>query len=318
MRFASRVVLTLALRAAALAQTQPSAGDYAGSAACSGCHKELYEPFFRNAHYQNNSLERTATPKALAARIPEDRLGCEGCHGPGKAHIQGRGDKSKIIAFSVLSPKQSLDSCLTCHSKNFTRSNIRRSPHTTGEVACTSCHAIHKAQSPKLLLAKSQPELCYGCHVNIRAQFALPFKHRVNEGFMQCTDCHNPHGTFAPTWRMAARPKLVDQSLINEEACFKCHVNQRGPFAFEHAALRVDGCESCHLPHGSANARLMKRPQVFTLCLECHNGVGTFGRDGDGVALPSSSHNMNDPRYQNCTACHIKIHGSNADARFLR
>jgi ferredoxin len=27
---------------------------------------------------------------------------------------------------------------------------------------------------------------------------------------------------------------------------------------------------------------------------------------------------MADPRYQNCTTCHVKIHGSNADARFLR
>jgi hypothetical protein len=27
---------------------------------------------------------------------------------------------------------------------------------------------------------------------------------------------------------------------------------------------------------------------------------------------------MADPRYQNCTTCHVRIHGSNADSRFLR
>jgi ferredoxin len=27
---------------------------------------------------------------------------------------------------------------------------------------------------------------------------------------------------------------------------------------------------------------------------------------------------MADPRYRNCTTCHVRIHGSNADARFLR
>lgn len=66
------------------------------------------------------------------------------------------------------------------------------------------------------------------------------------------------------------------------------------------------------------NARLLKRPVTFTLCLECHNGAGTFGRQGDGILTQSPSHNMADPRYQNCTTCHVRIHGSNADARFLR
>jgi hypothetical protein len=60
----------------------------------------------------------------------------------------------------------------------------------------------------------------------------MPFKHRVNEGFMSCTDCHNPHGAFAPTWRMAARPRLVDQALSNEEPCLKCHSEKRGPFLY--------------------------------------------------------------------------------------
>ena len=28
--------------------------------------------------------------------------------------------------------------------------------------------------------------------------------------------------------------------------------------------------------------------------------------------------NMLDPKYRQCTLCHVRIHGSNADARFLR
>jgi DmsE family decaheme c-type cytochrome len=111
---------------------------------------------------------------------------------------------------------------------------------------------------------------------------------------------------------------MVDAALANEEPCLKCHADKRGPFAFEHAAVRVDGCGSCHQPHGSMNARLLKRPATFPLCLECHNGASNFGRQGDGVQLQSSTHNMADPRYRNCTTCHVRIHGSNADARFLR
>lgn len=232
--------------------------------------------------------------------------------------MAAHGGKTTIISFFALTPKQTINACLRCHSDSLARANIHSSPHTLNGVACTQCHSIHKAAEPRTLLAKKQPELCYTCHGNVRADFSMPFKHRVNEGFMSCADCHNPHGTFQPTWRMAGRPALVKQSLANEEACLKCHSDKRGPFAFEHPPVRVEGCEMCHVPHGSTNSRLLQRPVVFTMCLECHNGAGTFGRTGTGVPSLSQSHNMADPRYQNCTNCHVRIHGSNSDPLFLR
>jgi len=57
---------------------------------------------------------------------------------------------------------------------------------------------------------------------------------------------------------------------------------------------------------------------VFTMCLECHNGADSFGRERDGIFTLSSAHNMADPRFQNCTTCHVRIHGSNSSALFLR
>jgi DmsE family decaheme c-type cytochrome len=185
-------------------------------------------------------------------------------------------------------------------------------------MACTSCHSIHRSQSVRALLQKPQTALCEECHTDVRVQFAMPFKHRVEEGAISCTDCHNPHGSFAPTWGMASRPRHVEQAMGNEEPCLKCHADKRGPFVFEHLSVRVDGCETCHAPHGSPNSRLLLRPVVFTLCLECHNGGGNFGRQGNGIPTQTSFHNMADPRYQNCTACHVRIHGSNADSNFLR
>jgi DmsE family decaheme c-type cytochrome len=217
-----------------------------------------------------------------------------------------------------MSPAATLDACLACHGKDFPRANIRRSSHSLADVACTSCHSIHRSPVQKFLLARRQTDLCYTCHSSTRAQFNMPFKHRVHEGFMNCSDCHNPHGAFAPTWRAGQRPRMVEQALGNEEPCLKCHSDKRGPFVFEHAPLRVEGCESCHNPHGSPNAKLLKRPSVFLVCLECHNGAGSFGRESDGITRMSPSHNLADPRYRNCTLCHVRIHGSNSDARFLR
>jgi DmsE family decaheme c-type cytochrome len=285
-----------------------AAPSFVGSAACKTCHADIWAGFFRNPHYKS----------IAAGNARPDKTGCEGCHGPGGDHIDAKGDKRKIVAYSQLEPAQVIGSCLACHSNTIGRAQIRRSAHTLAQVACNNCHGIHKPATMKHLLAKNQPELCGSCHPNVRAQFSLPFKHRVNEGFMTCADCHNPHGAAAPNWTMGARPRMLDAALAGEEPCLKCHADKRGPFAFEHSAVRVEGCGSCHLPHGSMNARLLKRPATFTLCLECHSGAGAFGRQGDGVKLQSTSHNMSEPRYRNCTTCHVRIHGSNADPRFLR
>ncbi|MFN0166398.1 MAG: DmsE family decaheme c-type cytochrome [Bryobacteraceae bacterium] len=284
--------------------------DFAGSTVCRACHPDVWLNFFKNPHYKS----------IAAGNLPKDKTGCEGCHGPGKAHVEAKGGKTTIpYAFSLMPPAKALDRCLDCHSRDLSRANIKRSSHTLADVVCSNCHSIHKSGASRFLLAKAQQrDLCYQCHGNVRAQFSMPFKHRVNEGFIQCSDCHNPHGTFAPTWRMSQRPRMVDHGVGNEMPCVKCHADKRGPFTFEHPPVRVEGCETCHSPHGSMNARLLKRPVMFTMCLECHNGAGNFGRQGDGIQLQSSSHNMTDPRFQNCTTCHLRIHGSNADPLFLR
>ena len=285
-----------------------SAGGYVGSEACKTCHADVWSKFYKNPHYKS----------IASGKESPEKTGCESCHGPGGKHVEARGGKATIIAFSELAPKQILDNCLRCHSQTLSRANIRRSTHTQNDVACTSCHSIHKSPVPKFLLAKTQTELCYTCHADVRSQFSMPFKHRVNEGFMNCTDCHNPHGAFQPTWRTAERPRMVDQAVANEEPCLKCHAEKRGPFVFEHPPVRVEGCEACHYPHGSTNSRLLRRPVVFTMCLECHNGAGKFGRTGTGEPIPAGFHDVRSPRFQNCTNCHVRIHGSNADAFFLR
>jgi|SRR5713226_2652921 len=292
---------------AAIAQSPPPG--YVGSSVCKTCHADVWFNFYKNAHFKS----------IASGKETPGHTGCEGCHGPGKAHAGAGGGKATIPrAFSLMKPQEVIDACLECHGRDMARANIRRSEHTLNQVVCTSCHSNHHPGTAKNLLAKSQAELCYGCHLDVRAQFSMPFKHRVNEGLVQCTDCHNPHGTFAPTMLMSQRPRMVAQSLNNEQPCIKCHVDKRGPFVFEHAPVRVGGCVNCHTPHGSANAKLLVRPVVFTLCLECHTGAGDFGAQGKGVLLQGSNHNMLDPRFQKCVVCHVRIHGSNSDERFFK
>ena len=290
----------------------PTSAGFVGSNACKTCHADLWSNFYRNPHFIS----------VASGKEPTDKTGCEGCHGAAQKHVEARGGKTSIPrAFSLMQPNQILNTCLGCHALDLSRANIRRSEHSVNDVVCTNCHSIHHSPTPKFLLAKKQDELCYTCHAAQRSQFSMPSHHRVDEGVIKCTDCHNPHGSFQATWKMTQQPRMVDQALNTEQPCVRCHADKRGPFVYEHPSVRVEGCDTCHNPHGSMNAKLLRRPVVFTLCLECHNGAPMFGTrpsTGGGVDLQSSKHNLLDPRYQKCTTCHVALHGSNADQFFLR
>ena len=127
----------------------------------------------------------------------------------------------------------------------------------------------------------------------------MPFKHRVNEGFMNCTDCHNPHGSFAPTWEMGDRPRMVDQAEGNEAPCLKCHADKRGPFAYEHPPVRVEGLRG--VPH---TARIHERQTAARGRWSSRSACAATtartvsARATTALRLLSNTHNMLDPRYQ--------------------
>jgi DmsE family decaheme c-type cytochrome len=155
------------------------------------------------------------------------------------------------------------------------------------------------------MLAKEEPKLCLQCHNETKSQFLKPFHHKVIEGAMKCSDCHNPHGGF--------EQKQARLATGTDAACVKCHTDKQGPFVYEHAPLKLEGCTICHTPHGSSNPRLLKRNNVAQLCIECHSDIGTIGAPNT-----PSFHNLATARFQNCTTCHVKIHGSNTHPVFFR
>jgi len=260
---------------------------YVGQETCATCHEEAAKKFGTNPHSR------------LALEHGGKGVTCESCHGPGKAHVEGGGDVTKIRRFDKLSTKEIDDTCLGCHAG--AHPNFARSPHAKANVGCTSCHSVHAAKTDVALLKAPQPTLCFQCHSDQKAAFNMPFHHPVNEGAVTCSDCHDPHGTFNRSNLRAT----ADQNAI----CTKCHAETRGPFVFEHAAVRAEGCLGCHSPHGSQNARMLNMPSINTLCNQCHSPVaqGTV----HGMSAGSAS-------YQPCTSCHTYIHGSNINQAFLR
>jgi DmsE family decaheme c-type cytochrome len=228
--------------------------------------------------------------------------GCEACHGPGKEHVDGGGDKTKIFTFKDASPQETSARCLGCHQYDEEHANYERSAHLMNGVGCIDCHSPHHAKEGEFLLKAKAPELCYGCHGDVRAEFARPFHHRVPEGLLTCNDCHSPHGTF--------RPKQLRTNAAGDSVCYKCHFEKQGPYVYQHEAL-IEGCTICHSPHGSTNQRMLVQNQVNLLCLSCH----VFPAEVGPPATPTF-HDQS-TKYQSCTLCHMAIHGSNTSVVFF-
>jgi len=269
-------------KASAAASALPAeTSQYVGSDACKACHEELYTKNFESTPHFKTTLK--------------GGHGCESCHGPGAAHVDGGGDKTKIVVFKELSRPQANARCLSCHGNNPGQAHFTRSGHASNDVGCMDCHSPHHAKEAERLLTQAQPQLCYGCHTATKADFAKPFHHRVNEGFVQCSDCHNLHGT--------GTLRQVRNVASGDAVCAKCHADKQGPFVFEHLPVKTEGCTSCHAAHGGTNPRLLRVSQTSMLCLQCHT-------------LPTRSpmgpaHNLSQ-KYQACTMCHTAVHGSNS------
>ena len=275
----------------AATQTKDSApGDFVGAEVCATCHEAEAKGFADNAHSK------------LALEHGKTGVTCEACHGAGRAHVEGGGDMTKIFNPAKATAKEVDAKCLGCHQSQ--HANFERSAHGDGNVSCIGCHSVHASAGNESLLKAPQPTLCFQCHTDIKPQFSMPFHHKVNEGLVQCTDCHDPHGTF--------EKKGLKSATEQDAVCVKCHTETAGPFVYEHAVVKTEGCTACHFPHGGPNPRLLNRANVNTICLQCHSpSMNSTAFTPEGPAHNQAA------QYQSCLICHTSIHGSNVSNIFF-
>ena len=208
--------------------------------------------------------------------------------------------------------------CADCHepiTRDFKTSDHARlmaKGKNAENVGCESCHgpgskhvasggAAHTIVNPN-----DSPETCFQCHLEIRAKFNLPHHHPVLEGEIHCSNCHNPHKGSV------IKGGGATNVMGKNDTCFQCHTEQRGPFVFEHMALR-EGCVTCHDPHGSVNDKfLVVRNQ--TLCLRCHFQTQT---SNGHLYIGNVDHDSLLQRGTCWSAgCHEAIHGSQVNNHF--
>lgn len=281
----------------------PASSQYVGAETCKTCHEDEFNAIQTTPHWSST----------LKFKGGIEAHSCETCHGPGSEHVEGGGNKSKIFVFEGASPEAISQRCLACHAKGKEHANFLRSAHFTSNLSCITCHSPHHAKEKQKLLLAKQPQLCYSCHTEVKADFNKPFRHRVNEGLVQCTDCHNVHGSYLGR-SLRATPE-------QDAVCFKCHRNIQGPWVFEHVPVKTEGCAACHQAHGSINPRLLRVNQVNILCLECHTVTttpNTRAGESNSPGTPAGPVHNQAAKFQACTICHTFIHGSNADETFMK
>jgi DmsE family decaheme c-type cytochrome len=305
--FVSRAYFVLLLGAAILCTTpmeaQPGEAEPDGhqavqgassssvdSASCATCHKEVVREFANDPHSKPVPIDGA------------QGVTCESCHGPGKAHAKG-GDATLIFDPSTATAKEVDEKCQACHGSK--HANFERSAHGRRNVSCIGCHTIHAPGAPKHLLNMEQPQLCFKCHNDVKPQFSMPFHHKVEEGLIDCTDCHDVHGALGEN--------VLPFSTWQFMMCTKCHAPTAGPFVYVHPAIKAAGCTFCHFPHGGPNRKLLIQADVNKICLQCH-----LPSPNPGAGLHSVPEHIQSAQSSRCISCHSNIHGSNISDVFLK
>ncbi len=247
---------------------------------CGECHGSVVAGFQTSYH----------------ARIWQGANQCQTCHGDTGQHVNDP-SKQTIVSFSKdggRSAEELTKACLSCHDSSSHLNMWDGGAHNRNDVTCTSCHDIHTGRA-----SVKEPKVCFGCHKSTKIQVRKQSHHPIMEGKISCSDCHNPHGAMS-------HGSLAAENV--NQLCYTCHADKRGPFIFEHPPVE-ENCATCHSPHGSRHAKLMKE-KIPNLCQDCHDWSRHPGTPYDASTGLSGLNPSNRFFSRSCLNCHGNIHGS--------
>jgi predicted CXXCH cytochrome family protein len=251
-------------------------------AACLACHADV-------------SARRVMHGPAASGR-------CGTCH-----VVATVGGARRVMLKQGASNRDTAALCITCHEDIAERlkQQHRHAPVAAGH--CTACHDPHGSPF-RFQLPDEGNRVCTKCHEDIAQALAQAHVHAPAS--TSCQICHDPHAASRPSQLRAPANTVcvachvdapVDMSLVDAGQLFGRHPSDaierlvaEGPrilldpsLTLGHPTVRhpVDerqdpsderrtlGCASCHNPHGSAGAKLLRfgATGVSALCIRCHS-----------------------------------------------
>jgi predicted CXXCH cytochrome family protein len=176
------------------------------------------------------------------AHFAEPGIGCEMCHGPGRDHVLGKGDISKITV-------------------------------STDAQVCGQCHI-----SGTTMADGTRWPVGYRPGMDLKEIINLP----VVDPHGTPPDPTKQKLRQYPLWAASAHARALTDLESSDHAqasCYKCHsaealMTSLAGKTFDpksHAPYNTVTCVACHDPHNSKEpAQLRMEPQA--LCTACHNG----------------------------------------------
>lgn len=241
---------------------------------------------------------------------------CSSCHDPHQS------ENSALLK----SEKRSL--CFECH-ETVKREASYSSLHYPFDDDCSNCHETHSAEASGLLNEK-MPDLCYMCHDMQSSLESAAVVHKAVNDDKACANCHSPHASEQGMLLLKNGKELCldchSEAIEGEERVLSNIGEKVKEGNFIHAAIELDGCSVCHLPHASEQPFLLNsafpeglyaeaKVENFDLCFLCHDPqlmlravttTATNFRNGD-----QNMHffHIKGVKGRNCNLCH-DMHGS--------
>ncbi len=237
---------------------------------CLSCHngsvRDDRERLFRGGQHPTGIRATRPVPEPFRL-YPGGRIECGTCHSP---HAPGEAGRRWLRALP-----EGNEPCASCHPgredlhlgralspDQAAAVQARGGRQEAGRIVCATCHTVHGARGPALLIAaygSSRSDVCRLCHAGLAVKGSPP-----GTESLACGECHVPHSTDP----LMASPR---------SSCARCHPGHAGKG--EHPA-RTTYCSECHSvhspvrPRGYEGALLRLPPWGGSLCLPCHPAQG--------------------------------------------
>ena len=328
-----------------IVRIQGSAPNYAGWAACQGCHRSAYTNWIHTAHFRAfttlKEIKQDSNPQCLPCHTVGFGLNggfvdwettpllagvqCENCHGPSANHVADFTDLSVRPSVTIAA-----EVCGGCHTD---------AHHPTFDEWKESLHGIADPHVADGFISQGEPRMlaCGPCHSGAVRLALLNQLKRPNEPLpsredaayfpITCATCHNAHeNTLAsqlrnPTYSLqnfsystSTNTSFAKQYDPTVQLCAQCH-NMRGArwqdtgrpphHSPQYNVLVAQGGFDFDNHELSTHARDLQKQ-----CAHCHTHPHEVEHPDENA--PNYTGHTFEMHYEACAECHGSAEGSEA------